>query len=220
MIKYNVCEMFYSIQGESSYSGFPTVFIRFTGCNLRCLYCDSKYSYENGELKSIDEILEFVDKYASDYVCLTGGEPLLQDNLGELINNLLKKNKKVSIETNGSIYLTKIAECLSHENLKIVMDIKTLSSRMNNKNFFDNLNYLTFKDEIKFVCGNKEDFDYSLDIIKKYKLEDTTNLIFSPVFGQIKSEDLVNYLLISNLKNARFQLQIHKFVWNPEQRGV
>lgn len=220
MIKYNVCEMFYSIQGESSYSGFPTVFIRFTGCNLRCLYCDSKYSYENGELKSVDEILEFVDKYASEYVCLTGGEPLLQDNLGELINNLLKKNKKVSIETNGSIYLTKIAESLSHENLKIVMDIKTLSSRMNNKNFFDNLNYLTFKDEIKFVCGSKEDFDYSFDIIKKYKLENTTNLIFSPVFNQIKSEDLVNYLLNSNLKNARFQLQIHKFVWNPEQRGV
>jgi len=216
MTNYKINEIFNSIQGESNYSGYPTTFIRFTGCNLRCTYCDTKYAFYDGKKLSIDKILEKVNSYNSNYVCLTGGEPLEQ-NLDELIIRLKSIGKKVSIETNGSIFLENFKAL---DNVKIVMDLKTPSSKMADKNDFRNLSLLKKNDDIKFVCGTKEDFDYSFEIIKSFKLENRVNIIFSNIYRTLSTERLANWILESNLKEVRLQLQIHKYIWNSETRGV
>ncbi len=216
MTNYKINEIFNSIQGESNYSGYPTTFIRFTGCNLRCTYCDTKYAFYDGKKLSIDKILEKVNSYNSNYVCLTGGEPLEQ-NLDELITRLKSIGKKVSIETNGSIFLENFKTL---DDVKIVMDLKTPSSKMADKNDFRNLSLLKENDDIKFVCGTKEDFDYSFEVIKSFKLENRVNIIFSNIYRTLSTERLANWILESNLKEVRLQLQIHKYIWNSETRGV
>lgn len=207
-----VNEIFLSIQGESSSVGLPTVFVRFTGCNLRCIYCDTKYAYSKGFDLSVCDILKEIKKFGYKRVCLTGGEPLLQKDIQILIDKLW--DYEVSIETNGSIDLKNIVLGKNH---RFVMDIKLESSGCYEKMNFDNFNYLRENDEIKFVISNRNDYDKAKQVINKYyKLG---NILLSPVFDSIKYSNLVEWMLEDRL-NARFQLQVHKIIWDKNKRGV
>lgn len=207
-----VNEIFLSIQGESSSIGKPTIFVRFTGCNLRCSYCDTKYAYSEGIDMSIPKIMEKIKSFSYKRICLTGGEPLLQDDIQELIDNL--KDYEVSIETNGSIDLSKFR---IYENHRFVMDIKLQASECFEKMNLGNFNYLMPKDEIKFVISNRQDYNQAKDIIAKYYKQG--NMIMSPVFNEIEYKDIVEWILEDKL-DVRFQLQIHKIIWDKNKRGV
>ncbi|MBD3181637.1 radical SAM protein [Candidatus Poribacteria bacterium] len=210
-----VCEIFYSIQGESTYAGLPCVFVRTSGCNLRCLYCDTRYAYEDGQELSIDQIIEMIESYDCNLVEITGGEPLLQlDEVNELIKLLLECNYTILIETNGSLPVDK----LDHRVVKI-MDIKCPGSAMQDRNLWENINYLDQKDQVKFVISHKQDYIWVLQVIKRYELLQNTQVLLSPVFGILEPCNLVEWMLKDKLK-ARFQLQIHKYIWSPRTRGV
>jgi 7-carboxy-7-deazaguanine synthase len=207
MTTLKISEIFKSIQGESSYSGFPFFFIRLTGCNLRCSYCDTKYAFDNGKLFTISNIIEKIRHSNVDKVLITGGEPLLQNNVYKLIDKLLDIGKKVFLETNGSLPIDKIRT----EVTKIV-DFKTPSSLPLLKNNFNNVKFLNKKDEIKFVVSDKNDFQWSLDIIKKYDLSNIVeNILFSPVTTKLKPHLLAHWMLEKEV-NFRFQLQLHKLI--------
>ncbi len=212
---FKVNEIFYSIQGESSYIGIPTVFIRFTGCSLRCSYCDTKYAFFEGKYLTIDEIINKVNSFKTDYICLTGGEPLEQADIIHLIKKLVKLNKVISIETSGA---TSIKEIPSE--VKIVMDIKTPSSNMSELMLLSNIEQLKKSDEVKFVCQTEADIDWSLDFCKKYELYKKAHLLFSPVLGVLNPQILVQKILDSSIPNSRVQIQIHKVIWSPETKGV
>tara|TARA_B100001996_G_scaffold97636_1_gene73098 strand:+ start:298 stop:939 length:642 start_codon:yes stop_codon:yes gene_type:complete len=207
-------EIYYSIQGESSYSGLPCVFIRLTYCNLRCSYCDTEYAFYEGKDISIKEIIRKVNSYKCNLVEITGGEPLLQKNCIELINQLEKNNKKVLIETGGSLPIKNISK-----NTHIILDLKCPSSNMESKNLWDNLDYIKKTDEIKFVIGNKADYDWVKKIIKKHNLEKKCLLLISPVHDKIDKEKIINWILKDNLK-IRFQIQLHKEIWDKDKKGV
>tara|TARA_B100001142_G_scaffold71623_2_gene72306 strand:+ start:36994 stop:37635 length:642 start_codon:yes stop_codon:yes gene_type:complete len=207
-------EIYYSIQGESSYSGLPCVFIRLTYCNLRCSYCDTEYAFYEGKDISIKEIIRKVNSYKCNLVEITGGEPLLQKNCIELINQLEKNNKKVLIETGGSLPIKNISK-----NTHIILDLKCPSSNMESKNLWDNLDYIKKTDEIKFVIGNKTDYDWVKKIIKKHNLEKKCLLLISPVHDKIDKEKIINWILKDNLK-IRFQIQLHKEIWDKDKKGV
>ena len=207
-------EIYFSIQGESSYSGLPCVFIRLTYCNLRCSYCDTEYAFYEGKDMEINQILKEVNSYKCNLVEITGGEPLLQKNCIKLIDELEKNNKKVLIETGGSLSIKNISK-KSH----IILDLKCPSSNMENKNLWENLDYIKNTDEIKFVVGNKADYDWSKKIIKKYNLETKCLLLMSPVYDKIDKEKIINWILKDNL-NIRFQIQLHKEIWDKDKKGV
>jgi 7-carboxy-7-deazaguanine synthase len=207
-------EIYFSIQGESSYSGLPCVFIRLTYCNLRCSYCDTEYAFYEGKDMEIKQILKEVNSYKCNLVEITGGEPLLQKNCIKLIDELEKNNKKVLIETGGSLSIKNISK-KSH----IILDLKCPSSNMENKNLWENLDYIKNTDEIKFVVGNKADYDWSKKIIKKYNLENKCLLLMSPVYDKIDKEKIINWILKDNL-NIRFQIQLHKEIWDKDKKGV
>ena len=207
-------EIYFSIQGESSYSGLPCVFIRLTYCNLRCSYCDTEYAFYEGKDMEIKQILKEVNSYKCNLVEITGGEPLLQKNCIKLIDELEKNNKKVLIETGGSLSIKNISK-KSH----IILDLKCPSSNMKNKNLWENLDYIKNTDEIKFVVGNKTDYDWSKKIIKKYNLENKCLLLMSPVYDKIDKEKIINWILKDNL-NIRFQIQLHKEIWDKDKKGV
>ena len=207
-------EIYFSIQGESSYSGLPCVFIRLTYCNLRCSYCDTEYAFYEGKDMEINQILKEVNSYKCNLVEITGGEPLLQKNCIKLIDELEKNNKKVLIETGGSLSIKNISK-KSH----IILDLKCPSSNMENKNLWENLDYIKNTDEIKFVVGNKADYDWSKKIIKKYNLENKCLLLMSPVYDKIDKEKIINWILKDNL-NIRFQIQLHKEIWDKDKKGV
>lgn len=207
-------EIFYSIQGESSMIGSPCVFVRLTYCNLRCKYCDTEYAFYEGREISIDEIIDEVKKYNCNLIEITGGEPLVQENVNLLMSKLCDEGFKVMIETGGSLTVKNI-----DYRVKIIMDLKTPSSGMVNKNLYDNIDYLKNDDEIKFVIGNREDYDWSKEIMKKYNLTDRLNVLFSPVFNEIQNIDLAKWILKDRL-NVRFQIQLHKYIWHPETKGV
>ncbi len=207
MTKLKISEIFKSIQGESSYSGFPFFFIRLTGCNLRCSYCDTQYSYSSGNELTIKSIIDKIEKSTIDKVLLTGGEPLLQENIYILIDKLTEIGKKVFIETNGSILTNKLRK----EVIKII-DFKTPSSLMNEKNNFDNINFLNEEDEVKFVISDKNDFLWSIDIVNNYNLyKRTKNILFSPVANKLAPKTLANWILDKDL-NIRVQIQLHKIL--------
>lgn len=212
MLKVN--EIFYSIQGESTNAGLPCVFIRLTGCNIRCDYCDTQYAFAEGEEYSIEEVVEKVKSFNCDLVELTGGEPLLQKESNELINVLLKEGFDVMLETNGTIDISKV-----DERVKIILDFKGPSSKMSDKNLFENVEYLKKTDEVKFVIADKTDFEWAKNIVSKYDLDKKAIVLFSPSFGNIAIEELVKWILKDNLK-VRFQMQIHKYIWNPDMKGV
>ncbi len=206
--KIKINEIFYSLQGEGSDAGLPTIFIRFTGCNLRCNYCDTRYAFYEGKYMTIDEIMESVKKWSCKRVCITGGEPLLQKNVYALIDELLREGYEVSIETNGSISIMK----LSKMNVKIKMDIKLPSSGMHDKMLFGNISLLRGSDELKFIIWNKQDYEYAKDIIARYKPK--CQIIMQPVWGsKIK---LADWILKDEI-DARFSIQLHKILWGDER---
>ncbi len=209
-----VTEIFYSIQGESSYAGKPCVFVRLTYCNLRCTYCDTEYSFYGGEEMSLEEIIAKVESYGCNLVEITGGEPLVQKNSLQLMHELCDKGYEVLIETGGSLPIKDI-----DPRVKIIMDLKCPSSGMVKKNLYENINYLKPADEVKFVMGSREDYEWSKTIINDYKLMEKCPLIFSPVFGSLELKDLAGWILEDKL-NVRMQLQMHKYIWDPMERGV
>ena len=203
MLKIN--EIFYSIQGESSYNGMPCVFIRLTYCNLRCSYCDTEDSFYEGSDMSIQDIIKKVKTYDCQLIEITGGEPLLQEQSIELMKKLIKNKYTVMLETGGSLPITAVPE----EVIKIV-DFKCPSSKMKNKNDWNIINDLKEHDEIKFVIGNREDYEWSKNKINQYNLKNK-NLLFSPVHNILDSKVLSEWILEDNLK-VRLQIQIHKYI--------
>lgn len=212
MIKVN--EIYFSIQGESTKSGLPCVFVRLTYCNLRCNYCDTEYAFFEGTDYSIGEIVEKVKSYSCNLVEITGGEPLFQKECYDLLNRLCEEGFEVLLETGGSLPIKEI-----DKNVKIIMDVKCPSSGMVKKNLYDNIDYLKPVDEIKFVIGTREDYQWTKEIIKKFDLYNKCEVLLSVVFGELEPLTLVSWILEDKL-NVRFQLQMHKFIWDPLTKGV
>jgi 7-carboxy-7-deazaguanine synthase len=212
MLKVN--EIFYSIQGESTYAGKRCVFVRLTGCNLRCTYCDTEYAFYDGEELSVNSIIEKVKSFNCELVEITGGEPLLQNNVHKLMNELCDNGYTVLLETSGSLSIKNVDRRVIN-----IMDFKTPSSNMVEKNDFSNIEYFKTNDEVKFVIGSRTDYDWSKEILEKYKLDGKVNVLFSSVFGEIEHSELVKWILEDNL-NVQYQLQMHKYIWNPNKQGV
>lgn len=213
MLKVN--EIYYSIQGESSKAGLPCVFVRLTYCNLRCTYCDTEYAFFDGRELSVDEIITQIEKYSCNLVEITGGEPLVQmEECLELMKQLSDYGYEVIIETGGSLSIKNI-----DNRVMIIMDLKCPSSGMEKKNLYDNINHLKPTDEVKFVIGDREDYEWSKEQIKKYSLTEKCNVLFSVVFDKLQPVTLVNWIIEDNLK-VRFQLQMHKYIWHPQTKGV
>jgi len=194
--------------------GVPCVFVRLTYCNLRCSYCDTEYAFYEGKEMTIDEILAEVKKYNCDFVEVTGGEPLVQENVHDLIKQLCDLGYQVMIETGGSLTVKDI-----DKRVMIIMDMKTPSSKMMNKNHYENIDFLKKSDEVKFVIGNREDYEWSKEIIKNHNLTAKLTVLMSPVFSVLENIDLAGWILEDRL-NVRFQVQLHKYIWHPETRGV
>jgi 7-carboxy-7-deazaguanine synthase len=212
MIKIN--EIFHSIQGETTYAGNPTVFIRTTGCNLRCTYCDTKYSYHEGQLQDIDQILQVVDGFGAQYVCVTGGEPLLQKEVLSLMTRLCDRGHTVSLETSGS------KSCKGVDpRVKIILDVKTPNSGAAHSFLFENLSVVNKETEFKFVICSQEDFDWSENFCRQHDLFKKFVVLYSPSFGQVSERWLAENIL-EKKSSARLQLQLHKYIWNADLRGV
>lgn len=207
-----VVEIFKSIDGEGIRAGYPVTFIRLQGCNLRCSYCDTTYSYYESTEMSVDEIMEEVERLGSKRITVTGGEPLIHEDIILLLLTLDNRGYLVNIETNGSIPITDV---ISKTNI-ITMDYKCPSSGMEDKMFLDNLKHLRKCDVLKFVVGSTED----LDVCKRLYKFTKAHVFISPVFGKIEPKDIVSYILDNNMYECRIQLQLHKIIWNPEERGV
>ncbi len=209
-----VTEIYASIQGESSYAGLPCVFIRLSGCPLRCRWCDTVYSYKAGEAYSISNISEQVKRHGISLVEITGGEPLAQPNTPQLIHYLLQQGYEVLIETSGSEPIDTL-DPRTH----IIMDLKCPDSKMEQHNLYKNIEYLKASDEVKFVIASRKDFDWALDTIKQYHLEDICKILLSCAFGLIQPAELVSWMLEAKVK-ARLNLQQHKYIWSPKAKGV
>lgn len=208
-----VNEIFYSIQGESSYTGFPCVFVRLAECNLRCSYCDTEYAFYQWTEMTIPEILQKVDSYRCNLVEVTGGEPLMQPAVHSLMRQLIDRGKKVLLETGGHIDITPVpAEAT------VILDIKTPSSKMERHNLWSNLDVLKPTDQVKFVVCNRADYEWARDVIRKHRLEERFLVLISPVHGSELSP-LARWILDDHLK-VRFQIQLHKWIWGPDMRGV
>lgn len=211
MSKLKITEIFYSLQGESSTVGLPTVFVRLTACPLRCQYCDTEYAFTGGEYRAIEDILIEVAQYKAGYVCVTGGEPLIQENVFTLLTQLCDQGYHTSIETCGAYSLAGIDSRVS-----VIMDIKTPDSGEADKNFWENLDLIQVdKDEVKFVICSREDYEWSCGIVEHYQLEDKCSVLFSPSFGEVEAVDLADWILADRLK-VRFQVQLHKQLWSDE----
>ena len=212
MIKIN--EIYLSVQGESTHTGLPCIFIRLTGCNLRCSWCDTAYAFHEGKNMSIDEILQKVENFGIHLVEITGGEPLMQDNVYTLMRRLIEKGYKVMLETGGSISLERVPKDV----IKI-MDLKCPGSGEQDKNNLDNLKLLAPHDEVKFVILDKKDYEWSRDIIKRYKINETAHILLSPVFDKLELKEMVKWILEDQLP-VRLQTQLHKIIWDKNTIGV
>ena len=208
-----VTEIFYSIQGESSHAGRPCTFVRLTGCNLRCVWCDSEYTFSGGERMSIDEIVARVDQYDCKLVEVTGGEPLAQNESFDLIKRLCDEGFEVLIETSGSIDITPV-----DRRAKIILDIKCPGSGEVAKNRWENLDELRPHDEIKFVIADRADYDWARRVIEERNLNRWT-VLFSPVWGSMDMKSLAEWMLADRVP-ARFQTQLHKHIWGADVTGV
>lgn len=218
---YQVVETFVSINGEGVRAGELAAFIRFRGCNLNCSYCDTRWANQPGapfEEKSVEQLLEWVRKTGVKNVTLTGGEPLYREGIGDLTALLLQNGNRVEIETNGSVLLEPFAK--SSFRPVFTMDYKLPDSGMerymNRKNFA----VLNGDDTVKFVAGSKNDLRRALEIIRQYQLTERCHVYFSPVFGMIEPSDIVAFMTEHGLNGVRLQLQLHKFIWDPNKRGV
>ncbi len=209
-----VTEIFASVQGETSYSGFPFAFVRLTGCNLRCRYCDTTYAYDSGEDFPLEEVVSRVTAFGLTRVCVTGGEPLLQPEAFALVKTFLDRGQEVLVETNGTIPLA----ALDPRAVKI-MDVKCPSSGEDRKMMWDNFRCLTERDEVKFVISSPEDYRYAKEVSARYRREKKWVILLSPAFGFLPPEKLAGWMVGDGL-DARFQLQLHKLVWGPDRKGV
>jgi 7-carboxy-7-deazaguanine synthase len=209
-----VNEIFYSVQGESTYAGRPCVFVRLTGCNLRCRWCDTAYAFYDGETLTVEQVLERVRAYKCPLVEITGGEPLLQDEVHFLIDRLLVEGYEVLVETGGSLDVGR----LDPRVVKIV-DLKAPGSGMDRLNNLDNLQYLDRKDQIKFVVADRRDYEWAKRIMAEHALAEKAQVLFSPVFGELHPRELAEWILADRLP-ARLQIQLHKYLWDPDRRGV
>ncbi len=209
-----VSEIFSSIQGESSYAGYPCAFVRLAGCNLRCRYCDTRYALEEGEPFSMEEVLDKLLSYRLRLVEITGGEPLIQQETGALAESLLKQGKTVLVETNGSLDISVLPAGAVR-----IMDLKCPSSGETEKIFWDNLWKLKKQDEVKFVIADRHDYEWARGIIRERLEMAKGTVLLSTVFGELPPRNLVEWMLEDRL-DARFQMQIHKVIWPHEPRGV
>lgn len=204
-----ITEIFYSLQGEARTVGLPTVFIRLTGCPLRCTYCDTEYAFHGGERRALDDILRQVADYSPRYVCVTGGEPLAQPQCHDLLTALCDAGYQVSLETSGAISVAQVDKRVSK-----VIDLKTPASGEQHRNLMDNLDHVGPQDQIKFVVCDRQDYDWARFQLDQYQLNTIAGeVLFSPSFGQINATDLANWIVADNLP-VRFQLQLHKLLWN------
>lgn len=211
-----VNEIFYSIQGESTFAGFPCIFIRMTGCNLRCTYCDTTYAYDQGDDIPLDSILTTVKKFDCSLIEVTGGEPLIQDETPDLISALIENGYTVLLETNGSQDISMVDTRCTR-----IVDIKCPSSGMDNKNYWKNLDYITPNDQLKFVIAHRQDYLYAKKVLDAAAIKRRKKLLinFSPVFNEIELKDLAGWMLADNLP-VRLQIQLHKYIWGEHTKGV
>lgn len=209
-----VTEIFHSIQGESTFAGEPCVFVRLTGCPLRCTWCDTAYAFDGGRDMSVDAVLEHVKRYNCSLVELTGGEPLSQASAFPLMVRLCDEGFEVLIETSGALDVSSV-----DSRAKIILDIKCPGSAMDDRMQWDNLKQMTAKDQIKFVISDRRDYDWAVDVVKRYQLTARCPVLFSPVFGEQAVRPLAEWILQDRLP-VRFQVQLHKVIWDPDTRGV
>ncbi|KGP63409.1 7-carboxy-7-deazaguanine synthase [Legionella norrlandica] len=203
-----ITEIFHSLQGESVTIGLPTVFIRLTGCPLRCQYCDTAYAFSGGEVREIKDILDTVALYQCQYVCVTGGEPLAQPGCITLLSKLCDAGYFVSLETSGARDIAQV-----DQRVMIVMDLKTPDSQEVDKNLLSNLAFLKPTDQIKLVLCSRNDYEWACSILNEYQLAERVQLLFSPSWNQLNPTDLANWIIQDKLP-VRFQLQLHKILWN------
>ena len=207
-------EIYYSVQGESTHAGRPCIFIRLTYCNLRCSYCDTEYAFYDGKDMEITDIMSEIKQWDCNLVEVTGGEPLFQEECIDLLNELVNSNYEVMLETGGSLSISNVPKKV----IKIV-DFKCPSSKMVKKNLWSIVDDLQPHDEVKFVIGDRGDFDWAKDRITEYSLDKICTLLFSPTFGEIDPQQIVEWILADNLP-VRMQMQMHKMIWSPEEKGV
>jgi 7-carboxy-7-deazaguanine synthase len=214
-LQLDICEIFYSLQGESTFTGLPCIFIRLSGCNLNCSWCDTLYAKKESICLTFDQILKKIEPYDCNLVEVTGGEPLVQENTGALITRLLEKKYQVLLETNGSKSIKDLPlDCIK------IMDIKCPSSHESGSFLWENLSFLTQKDEIKFVIATRQDYVFAKSIIENdLGCISPKKIHLSSVSGQISPETIASWILDDHL-NARLSLQQHKIIWDPNKRGV
>lgn len=209
-----VTEIFFSIQGESTHAGRPCVFVRLTGCPLRCTWCDTAYAFYGGREQTIDSILQEVAQYGCRLVEITGGEPLAQAETPELIRSLADQGYTVLIETSGALDISPV-----DPRAIIIMDLKGPGSGMADRNRWENIALLKPADEVKFVIKDQADYDWAVRTVEHYRLAERHTVLFSPVFGEMEPLALAEWILADRLP-VRFQLQLHKHIWEPTARGV
>ena len=208
-------EIYASIQGESTWVGMRCVFVRLTACDLRCTYCDTEYAFYEGKKRPVSDVLAEVLAHGIPLVEITGGEPLLQKNVLPLMTALCDAGKTVLIETSGAHDISKIDPRVHR-----IMDLKTPSSGECARNLYENIPHLNPRDEVKFVIGSREDYEWSREQVEKFALSTRCGtVLFSPVFGKVQPADIVGWIIGDKL-DVRFQLQMHKFIWDPKKKGV
>jgi len=208
-------EIFHSIQGESTHAGRPCVFVRLTACDLRCSWCDTPYAFTEGHKRSIDDIIRDVKSYECNVVEITGGEPLLQKNVYPLMQRLLDEGLTVMLETGGHISIEQVPDAV----VKIV-DVKCPGSGESHRNHWENLERVTGRDEIKFVIKDRADYEFAREVTRRHALPSRVRaVLFSPVHGVLDPSDLAAWILADRL-DVRLQLQAHKYIWDPQTRGV
>ena len=209
-----ITEIFHSIQGESSYAGQPCVFVRLTGCPLRCTWCDTDYAFYGGQGRSIDEVLAQVQDYGCPLVEVTGGEPLVQPDCLPFITRLCDAGYRVLLETSGAVDIAPV-DPRAH----VILDVKCPGSGMTERMHWPNLSRLAAKDEAKFVLADRADYDWAREILAQYGVTARCPVLFSPVFGSLAVRELAEWILADKLP-VRFQIQLHKYIWSPDLRGV
>lgn len=209
MLRLRITEIFYSLQGESSTIGLPTLFVRLTGCPLRCVWCDTEYAFSGGQYYEIDALIEKIEQFQPQNICITGGEPLAQkEPCEELMKRLCDKGYQVSLETSGAIDIAGVDKRVTK-----VMDLKAPDSGEMGKNLYSNIQYLDKTDEVKFVLMSRQDYEWAKMQLDQYLLAEKTKVIFSPCFGEIDERELAEWIIADNLP-VRFQIQLHKLLWN------
>lgn len=205
-----ITEIFLSLQGEARDAGWPTVFVRLTGCPLRCQYCDTAYAFHGGEWRGLDAILADVASHGVRHVCVTGGEPLAQKRCLGLLSRLCDAGYTVSLETSGALDIAGVDPRVSR-----VLDIKTPGSAEVERNLWENLALLTRHDQVKFVICSRGDFDWAKEVMARHRLHETCDVLFSPSHGQVSARELADWIVAERLP-VRFQMQLHKLLWNDE----